>query len=198
VKGAALSLALALTGVYARGDQLLLMPTARRLPTGEFRAEGWANSQLSGATLTAGIIQGWEGQVSIDRFGADPGRPTGSLAYYYLSPIADITPGVSGGILDAANTTTDGRRVYACATMNRSLPRLARFGYVELTAGLEVGRRLGPLAGAKVPLARGFSALAEYDGFRFNAGLDGQLGGGVYMRLATRGGVPYVVVGFRS
>ena len=194
----ALILGLTLGSLVAKGDDLLLMPTARRLQSGAIRGELWAGSQLGGGNLAAGLGQGWEAQISLDRFGADPGRPTGSVAYYYLSPIADITPGISGGILDAANATSDGRRLYACATMNRSMAQTARFGYTELTAGLQVGRRWGPMAGFKAPVARGISVLAEYDGFRFNAGVEGRLGNGAYARLATRGGVAYAVVGFRS
>ena len=174
------------------------MPTARRLPPGVLRSELWTTRELAGGSLTAGLGQGWDAQLSLDRFGTDSGRPTGSVAYYYLSPIADITPGISGGIVDAANATTDGRRVYACLTMNRSLTQTERFGYVELTAGFEAGRRSGPMAGLKAPIARGVSVLGEYDGFRFNAGVEGRLGGGVYARLAMRGGVGYLVIGFRS
>jgi hypothetical protein len=168
--------------------------TAKRALSGEL----WAGSQFAAGSLTAGVGQVWEAAICLDRFGADPGRPTASLAYYYLSPIADITPGISAGMLDVANATADGRRVYACATMNRSVPKLAQFGYTELTAGVEVGRRIGPMAGFRTPIARGFSALAEYDGFRFNAGVEAKLGGGEYLRLATRAGVPYLVLGFRQ
>ena len=182
----------------APADQLLMMPTARRLPPGLFRAEVWTNRQLAAGTVTAGLGQAWDAQISLDRFGFDPGRPTGALSYYYLTPIADLTPGIGGGILDVANATTDGRRLYACATMNRSIPKLNRYGYAELTAGFELGRRPGPMAGLRVPAARNVSVLGEYDGFRFNFGAEGKFGGGVYARLAARGGVGYVVIGFRS
>ena len=198
MRRSALVLGLTCTAFLARGDQLLLMPTGRRLPSGEIRGELWTGRQLAAGTLSAGIAQAWEAQLTLDRFGVDPGRPTGSVAYYYLSPIADITPGISGGILDAANGTTDGRRVYACATMNRAPAMLERLGYVELTAGFEVGRRSGPMAGFKAPIARGFSVLAEYDGFRFNAGVEARIGDGAFVRVAVRGGVGYLVIGFRS
>jgi hypothetical protein len=54
------------------------------------------------------------------------------------------------------------------------------------------------MVGFKAPIARGFSVLGEYDGFRFNAGAEGRLGNGAYVRVAARGGVAYLVVGFRS
>ena len=183
--------------MLARGDQLLLMPTARRMPPGTLRGELWTNHQLAAGSLALGLTQTWEAQVSVDQFGANPGRVTGSVGYYYLSPIADITPGLSGGILDVANTTTDGRRLYVCATMNRSLPKLEKYGYAELTAGFEVGRRSGPMAGIHLPFARSLSVLGEYDGARFNFGFEANLSAAVYTRLALRAGTAYAVVGFR-
>jgi hypothetical protein len=181
--------------VWTRADSLLLMPTARHLPQGDFRAELWTNDQLAGGFVSAGLGQSWDAQVSVDRFGADPDRPTASLAYYYLSPIADIAPGISGGILDAANETTDGRRIYACATLNRSVRHTASLGYTQLTAGIEVGRRSSPMAGLRSPVAKGLSLIAEYDGYRFDEALETKLGEGVYARLALRGPALYFSLG---
>lgn len=182
---------------FAAADQSLLMPTARRLAPGGLRAELWGDDRLAAGNLTLGLPRAFEMQLSEDAFGGDPGRPTASLAYYYLSPIADIAPGLAAGILDAANETTDGRRAYAVATMNRSIPGLDRFGYVALTAGFEAGRRSAPMAGFNAPLARSVALIGEYDGYRFNVGLEQRLGGGAYARIALRGGAAYVVVGIR-
>ncbi|MHB8637025.1 MAG: hypothetical protein ACYC96_11210 [Fimbriimonadaceae bacterium] len=193
-----LAVALAGVGALARGDQLLLMPTARRLEPGVLRGELWSARRLADFSLTAGIAQTWDAEFSIDRFGADKGRPTASFAYYYLTPIADLTPGVCAGVLDAAAATTDGRRLYACATLNRSLPKLGKYGYTELTAGMQVGRRSAPMAGFKAPVAREISLLAEYDGIRFNEGIEGRLPTGAYARIALRGNTLYVGFGFRS
>ena len=121
----ATTFAIALSALTARADELLLMPTAHRLPSGILRGEIWGYNQLSSGSLACGLGQNFEAQLSIDRFGRDPGRPTASLAYYYLTPIADITPGLCGGVLDAANETTDGRRLYVCASMNRTIASIA-------------------------------------------------------------------------
>jgi len=184
--------------VQGRTDQLLLMPTARHLSQGLVRAEGWIGSGSGAFFGSAGINQFLDAQISVDRFGSDPGRPTAAFAYYYLTPIADITPGISGGLLDVANATSDGRRAYACASLNRALHGLERFGYTEITAGIEVGRRAAPIGGVRLPIARAASLLGEYDGFRFNAGVELRFSAGSYARILARGGVLYAVLGFRG
>ena len=182
----------------ANADDLLLMPTARHLSSGLSRLEAWGYQGVQGGSLATGVGPSFDTKLELDSFRGDLPRFTGDFAYYYLSPIADITPGLSVGVRDAANATQDGRRVYACGTMNRSLPKIARSGYFEVTVGFQAARKSSPFGGVSVPLTGGFALIGEYDGYRFVGGLRLSAGSGLYAEIAARAGIPYLALGIKS
>lgn len=173
------------------------MPTARRLSDGSLRAELWSRDRLAFGSLAYGFGQHYEATVTDDSFGSDAARLTGTIAYHYLSPIADITPGIAAGILDVANQTTDGRRAYVSVTMNRSLPGITRFGYCQLTGGAEFGRHGSPTGGIRLSIAPNVQLAGVYDGFRFSSGIELTSTSGAYGGLTLRGARTYVVLGIR-
>ncbi len=82
--------------------------------------------------------------------------------------------------------------------MNHAFDQSHKFGFTEFTAGFEAGRRSSPVVGVRTPIAKGISLLAEYDGFRFNGGIEAKLYEGTYARLALRGGGLYLGIGLRK
>lgn len=184
--------------ILARADRLLLVPTAHGLGPGAVRAEGWYATgfgQPRAVFAGFGLGSGVEAQARWVQLASPAGPAAVDLQYTYISPVADISPGLATGVLDAFDTTEDGRRIYACATLNRG-PGYGR--YAEFTVGLAVGRRSGPMAGLRVPLGRSTVALGEYDGVRWSGGVEYKLNAQVYGRIVESEGLFVLGFGIRT
>lgn len=180
-------------------DRLILAPTAHALPNDTFRVESWFGGEPDrfGAAFVAASYGGFEAQYRWVNLNGHREPGALDIAFDYLSPIGDISPGLSAGVMDVANVTSDGRREYVCATMNRSSFFGLRNGFTELTAGFAVGRKSGPYAGIRAPIAKNLSWLGEYDGIRFSTGVQLNLWHSAYMGVDVSEGSAFLTVGGR-
>jgi hypothetical protein len=95
------------------------------------------------------------------------------VAYNYILPITDVSPGISVGLNDVLNRTRDGRSAYLAWThrygnigeLNQNVP-------TEFTMGVS-SQQSGPFfVGLTVPLAEHLRLLAEHNGKRLTAGVE--------------------------
>lgn len=173
------------------GERLIFVPTAVKTRMGLVRMEGLfsghglRNSRMSvgtglGASLDAEL---WSSALR--------GRSSAqglNLAYYYMVPVTDLTPGIALGVQDLLDKTNDRRSFYVAVTyrigqvgdFNSDIPG-------ELTVGLGTGRfRRGAFVGFMLPFADQLRILGEYDSERITAGLEVRPVRGLGLRLLFR------------
>lgn len=156
-------------------DRIIDVPTANKLPFGTVREEVWGfpGDRRSLYTFTeAGIGPSFEAGFRTQRLGFARSVATFDVSYNYVVPLQSFAPGISVGLLDGANSTPDGRRVYLATTFDAGGGASTLDAGVRTTLGLQVGRRASAFVGVDIPIASRVSLLAEHDGFRVNAGIE--------------------------
>ena len=159
----------------AAADRLITIPTGRKLPYGtvryEFRSEGKQRGTRE-HLLAAGIGTSFELEARTSWLDKDRGAGTFDLAYNVISPIPDLSPGISFGVQDALDQTEDRRRFYTALTFRPYF--ITANGDVpgEVTLGIMQGEYTHPFVGVGIPFSREFRILAEHNGLRPAAGFE--------------------------
>ena len=95
------------------------------------------------------------------------------LAYNYISPITDIVPGISIGVMDAPNVTAKGRRFFTAITFRSSKSdEGSSLNPSEATLGFTAGSHSAGFVGVMLPVSNTFHLLVEHDGWAINSGLE--------------------------
>jgi len=168
-------LSLAMLGTIASADQLIDIPTARKILFEDFRYEFRAEPVVGGQLqhfLGLGIGKSFELDL---RDIENPGVrsvSTFDFSYNYVPALPGISPGISFGVQDASNTTLDGRRFYAVTTFRNTMDDIAGNVYADITLGFQVGSLTSPFVGVSVPFSQNFYVIAEDSGFRVSAGAE--------------------------
>jgi len=167
--------ALGLLCTTASADRLIDIPTAIKLPVGDFRLE-YANQFFGpGVSLgyfDLGITPTLEGSIRTQQYSGGTTNLTADLTYNILSPLTDLGPGFAFGVQDIANTTIDGRREFACASWKIPAEGLDGENAAEFTLGVFYRARAFMYSGATLPFSRQVRFLAETDGVRVAVGLE--------------------------
>lgn len=174
----------------ASADRLITVPTGRKLPFGTVRYEFRAEPKQRGNEehlFAAGIGTSFEIEARTSWLEQDRGSGTFDLAYNFIAPIPDLSPGISVGVQDALDQTEDRRRVYAAITFRPYF--ITANGDVpgEVTVGILQGEYTHPFVGVGIPLAREIRLLAEHNGFRLAAGVEYRPKPNLGFRFQTRG-----------
>lgn len=170
--------AIGLFGVMAAtasADRVITVPTGRKIlyrtARYEFRTEphsGGTAEQLFGVGIGTSIEAEFR---STQLYGADL-KDTLDLAYNVVAPIPDISPGISFGVQDAFNRTTDGRRFFAAFTTRQVVDTLNGAYTAEVTLGVMKGKYTRPYVGLSLPFSEEFRLLVEHNGLRAAAGFE--------------------------
>lgn len=161
----------------ASADRLIFIPTAVKLRIGVVRAEamfsGTHGRDIQGF-LGTGLGKSVDLELTYSKVQGQSSVGSFNLAYYYIIPVTDLTPGVSVGVQDFLDKTPEGRSFYAAVTY-----RLGQVGDYnsdvpgELTIGMGSRRyRRGAFVGFMLPFADQLRILGEYDTNKITAGFE--------------------------
>jgi hypothetical protein len=104
-----------------------------------------------------------------------------------LAPaITSTSPGISIGVLDTLNQTSDGRRGFIALTFKELLEVSDEGEPGELTLGWQVGSKNSGFVGTTLSLSPRTRLFAEHNGFRLTAGFDSEIAKGVRARIMTQ------------
>jgi hypothetical protein len=122
------------------------------------------------------------------------------LTFNVNAPLAGFAPGISLGILDALDETSDGIRAYAAVSIldNLDTGPFSGNASVETTVGVTVGRTSHAFVGASLPFSERFRLMAEHDGTKISTGAEYKLNQGPYFRLVFRPNQTLLSVGMTA
>lgn len=164
---------LALQGVAALAcaDRLILIPTGKKIGFDEVRAEVMFGGRPSytKAWLGVGIGQQFDAELVYEHLSPSPQFLSFNFAYNYITPVTDLSPGVSIGVRDGLNRTLDGRAFYVASTLRVATDIDAP---AEFTLGAGTQSLRGVFVGAMLPLSPTLRLLGEHDSRRWTAGVE--------------------------
>jgi hypothetical protein len=193
-------LALLFVSVPAWADRLIHIPVGKKIPFGEVRTSTLfeiASPENHESILGIGIGKSFDAEVRWPHFPGDRRKTTLDVSFNYLSPIVDISPGISIGMLDLLQETREGRRGYLAITWRRGvIGDAVNNSFVELTVGFLFGGTNNGFVGVQLPFTDQFRLLAEHDGIRINSGMEFRFAPTASTRLLVREGRLAVGLGF--
>jgi hypothetical protein len=182
----------------AHADRVISMPTGRKIPFGVVQLEYAGNVRNSGAFESyLGVGASPEIEVEVRYRQAVSGtRIAGvSVGYNLITPIPDLSPGITVGLQDLTNAGVDGRRGYLAITNRMSVTAFDGDQYADLTFGLAVDDRVKPMLGFSLPLSASFRLLAEHDGRNLSAGVEVRPARTIYARYFVTGRENFLSLG---
>jgi hypothetical protein len=188
------ALVFAICVASASADRLITIPTGSKIRFQQTKLESFFLPSQVGAHQTYvgyGIDPSFDAELVIDRQKGRPVRGTFNVAWNYVPPVVDVSPGITLGIRDGLNRTQDGRSLYLAISQRFFLD--GEFNsdlYGELVVGFGVGGFRGAFTGLSLPVSPQFRLVVEYDSFRLTGGLDVRPHPAVQVRLLARDGVP--------
>jgi hypothetical protein len=162
-------------GGTAFADRVIDVPIGRSLAMGTFQLSDMEAMNQSGARDRYFAFAPFTGVELAYRERVRPsesGRGTFDFAYNLIAPVAALSPGISIGMLDALNETTDGRRTYFAITFRQLLDVGEKGANGEVTMGVQFGNINSGFVGASIPLSNNFRLLAEHNGARVSVGFE--------------------------
>ncbi len=188
------AVALLLVGA-ASADRLIFIPTGKKTPLGTLRGEWVAKahdpSRLS-YSLGYGLTKALEVEAVRDALASDRSRDTLNLSYSFLDPVVGFLPGLTVGVLDAADRTPQRRSFFVATTMRLGLDGDYNSDTpAELTLGGGTERFRGLFVGLSLPLTNRFRILAEHDSRSVRAGVEWWVTRQVAVRNIQEDGASY-------
>jgi hypothetical protein len=185
-------LALCLAGLTSAGvaDPLIDIPTAHKLPSGEFKlelADQNSDRQTQIGWFDTAIGTSLEATISAMRFDRQPLKTSEDLMYSVVSPFPGVSPGIAFGVQDMANTSQDGRRGYFVITWREAMQTLDGDVPYDVTIGTYYRNGFFPFTGLSMPLSHKLRSMIEYDGFRAAGGMEFISSRALSFRLLFRG-----------
>jgi hypothetical protein len=176
-------------------DRLITTPMGRKLAEFSLKAElltipsrdtvyGWVGY---------GINSNFEVELYGESLNSSKITPSFNLSYNYISPITDISPGLSIGIVDILGRTADERAAYLAATyffgnvgdLNQNVPTILTVGGWTRFGG-------GVFFNVSFPFTEQVRAIGEHDGQALTAGLELQPFAGSSLKFLFREGSPTI------
>lgn len=158
----------------AEADRLFNVPVARTLPSKTLRYESLQalNNRFTRFNFFAfSPATGYEFELREREFG----RSILDFQYNLVPPVQSISPGISIGVLDAANESPDRRRFYLVTTFRELLEVGDSGANGELTLGYGWGQNDGVLVGFSLPLSQRTSFIADHNAQVLSVGINTNL-----------------------
>lgn len=182
-----ISLVVLLAACVAGADRLITTPMGKKVPEKATKIEllSIPSRDTAFGWLGYGLTNSIEIEFYGESFDSDRITPGLNLSYNYISPIVDIAPGISAGILDVADRTRSRRAAYLAITyyfgnldvFNQDTPTI-------LTAGAWSRDGGGFFFNVSVPLTNEIRLIGEHDG--------GTLTGGIEFKPFAEGSFKYL------
>ncbi|MFM9872130.1 MAG: hypothetical protein ACKVQS_01540 [Fimbriimonadaceae bacterium] len=181
------------------GDRLISTPMGKKLPHNAAKLEFL--SQPSRDTVFGWFGYGLTDSIELEFYGEsfDSSRITPGLnfSYNYISPITDLAPGISLGVLDITDQTREERAIYAAITfyfgnvgdLNQNEPTIFTLGGWSRHGG-------SFFFNAAFPFSEKIRLIGEHDGNRIGAGVELTPFEGASLKYLFLGGSPTVGFGF--
>jgi hypothetical protein len=154
---------------------LITIPVAKGAEVGTIQTEWLRVPSLRKDQFWASymINPSLEFELNWERRPAGKTVGTFNLSYNFLTPLTDLTPGLSVGLLDALNQTERGRAAYLAVTYRYgNLGDLNQNTPTELTLGL-ASRRSGLFfVGVSLPFTSSVRLVTEHDSVNLTTGLE--------------------------
>jgi len=183
----------------AFADRLLQIPTGRKIPFRSLRSELWFEPHQDGTTeyyAAAGLTNSIDFEIRTQRFRNQDVKQALDFSYQFVGPIPDLSPGISVGIQDALNQTSDGRRPYLAFTLRQTMSVLDGDAYGDLTLGTFFGVKSGALIGFSLPVTQKFRLVVDHNGYRAAGGLEIAPFAGASVKLIARGDQTFLTLGY--
>lgn len=188
--------AVACTSAFA--DRIVFVPTGRKVNDKHVRFDLLSlPSQDSGfGWFTVGLMNTWEFELYGENLNSNQLDIGSNIAYNLIQPLTDLGPGVSFGILDLGDNTSNRRTGYLAVTyrlgnsapINQDIPTDFSFGFWTRDEGIFY-------AGFEIPFSREVRLLAEHDSRFITAGFELKPVEEASLRFLFRDGYP--MVGFK-
>lgn len=172
---ATLLIAAAVAAATVGADRLITTPMGKKVPHNAAKLEFLTvpGRDTSFGWIGLGLTNSIELELSGERFNNDRVIPGLNLSYNYLTPITDLAPGVSAGILDATDQTAERRAAYLAVTyyfgnldiFNQDTPTILTFGGWSRDGG-------GFFFNISIPLTNEFRLIGDHDGGTLTAGVE--------------------------
>jgi hypothetical protein len=179
-------LILALTCV-SHADRVITVPRGGKIPVGTLRGEYFFEPQSPGSSLSflgTGINSYFDIEFARHDLRNQESYTEVNLNFNLNAPLAGYAPGISFGILDAADQSPLGLRGYiAVSFQDNGGGPIGSNSNVETTLGVFVGRDSNAFIGVSMPLHERFRFLVEHDGIGVNAGAELRLQQGAFFKL---------------
>jgi len=171
----AVLIALAAVPFAAHADRLISIPIGRKIPFGTVRYEAALQPRENGvfeSYLGFGVTTGIDAEIRTLRLQDEKGSAAVDLSYNVVAPFPGLSPGVSFGVQDVGDRTSDGRRFYGAATYRKMISGPYGDLLADITIGGYIGKRSTPFAGLSFPITDKLRLLAEHNGYRPSVGLE--------------------------
>ncbi len=163
-------------GSFSFAERLFFIPTGNKLRNDKIHLESW---QQKGSFrdrvsfIGLGISDSFEFEIRDERGRSANTRTSFDFAYNYLVPFADIAPGITFGVQDVLDKTSERRSFYGAITwkFNQFEPVNAN-SPVEVTLGVGTARYRGLFLGTRLPFTDQFRFIAEHDSRKLSAGFE--------------------------
>jgi hypothetical protein len=175
-------------------DRLIFIPVGKKVPFKAIKFQHmWDadNSDLNRSTVTAGIGVSFEFAATTNSNFLGDEDSIYDLSYSISDPLVDYGPGITVGIRDISNSSTDGRYAFFALTFRQGQSGVWNGEYpAEATIAIKYGAH-GPqlMMGGYVPLASFVAFIAEIDHDRVIGGLQLNLVPDLELRWLHRPGL---------
>jgi hypothetical protein len=181
-------------------DRLITTPQGRKVPEGvvKFELLSTPSRDVAFGWIGYGLTQNFEIEISGESFDSDKITPGLNMSYNYLSPITDIAPGISFGVLDVTNQTRGEIAAYAAISyyfgnwgdLNQNVPTILTVGGWSRDGG-------GVFYSVSLPFSQEFRLIGEADRNSVTAGVEIVPFQGASLKYLFREGDPTVGFSFQ-
>lgn len=195
----ALLLSLLAVPLFSHADRLIFTPLGQKIPHNKAKLEFLSvpSRDVAFGWVGVGVTNQFELELSGESYDSDKIDFGVNLSFNYISPIVDISPGISLGFQDITNNTADGRSAYLAVTYH--FGNIGEFNQNEptiFTLGLSSRDQGFAFFNFALPLSEQFRIVGEHDSFRITAGLEVRPFEDASLKFLFRDGSPMVGMSF--
>jgi hypothetical protein len=172
-------------------DRLITIPRGGKIPYGTVRGEYMFEPSRTGSFygfFGFGLTTFFDAEVVSDQLQGEEHFTSLDIAFNLNAPLSGLAPGISVGMLDAADQSPQGRRFYAAVSIqdSGSSGPFSGNAAVETTIGIETGTTLRGFVGVSLPVSEKLRFLAEVHNGLISAGAELKTEKGPFFRLVFR------------